>query len=214
MNEQQAANTENVPAVEQTPDTSANPAPTPDQAGGEGQEQQNGGEQQQQQEQVQTEKPDIPESADAYAIQIDGFDFDSFKTDNAEILKSFHAEGMTNKQVEAVVKAYDQHMQVNLEALQSEWGNEYQANVNLAHQAIQALGFKPEELDSPTAVIKLAAAIGKHIQEDLPANNTQQNGSESIEQLMMSEAYSNASHPDHKSVAARVSEYFQKSFPE
>jgi hypothetical protein len=212
MNEQQTTDTTNVQTTEQTTDTSANTATTTDQAGGTGQEQPNGAEQQQ--EQAQTETPDVPESADAYAIQLEGFDFDSFKTDNAEVLKAFHAEGMTNKQVEAVVKAYDQHMQVNLEALQSEWGAEYQANVNLANQAIQALGFKPEDLDSPTAVIKLAAAIGKHIQEDLPANNTQQSGGESIEQLMLSEAYSNASHPDHKSVAARVSEYFQKNFPE
>lgn len=160
-------------------------------------------------EQVAT---DLPKSHEAYKVEIDGFDFDAFKADNGEVLKDFHAQGMTNKQVESVVKAFDQHMQVNMEALQQEWGNDYQQNVNLASQAIKALGLTPEQIDSPTGVLRLAAAIGKHIQEDFPPQNTQQSGSESITQLMMSEAYSNPSHPDHKSVTQRVDAYYAKNY--
>lgn len=211
MDEQPIPNAENVPAVEPVP----TPAPTP---GAETQTvpgtettQQNPGEQE-----TQTTETDpataVPESADAYSVEIDGFDFDAFKADNAEVLQSFHAEGMTNKQVEAVVKAYEQHQSVQMEALQNEWGNDFGANVNLAKQAIEALGFQASDLDSPIGALKLAAAIGKHIQEDLPPSNTQQSGSETIQQLQMSEAYRNADHPDHKSVTQRVDAWYAKQY--
>lgn len=213
MDEQQTTDTSNVQTTEQT-QTTTPPAGTETQTvPGTETTQQNPSEQE-----TQTTETDpataVPESADAYSVEIEGFDFDAFKADNAEVLQSFHAEGMTNKQVEAVVKAYEQHQSVQMEALQEEWGNDFGANVNLAKQAIEALGFQASDLDSPIGALKLAAAIGKHIQEDLPPSNTQQSGSESIEQLMLSEAYSNANHPDHKSVAARVSQHFQKQFPE
>lgn len=154
----------------------------------------------------------IPESADAYEINIDGFDGDAFKTNNKEMFDSFHKAGMNNDQVTAVAQAYEQYTQVNIEALQEEWGGDFDVNVNLAGQAIKALGFDVADADSPTFAIKLAAAIGKQIQEDLPPQNTQQIGSESIQQLMMSEAYSNSSHPDHKSVAQQVDAYYAKQY--
>lgn len=211
MNEQQNPNPENVPAVEPVPTPEptpgAEPQPTPgtptaDPAPGEPSP-----------APVETDPAKaVPESADAYSVSIDGFDFDAFKEDNAEVLQSFHAEGMTNKQVEAVVKAYEQHQSVQMEALQEEWGNDFGANVNLAKQAIEALGFQASDLDSPIGALKLAAAIGKHIQEDLPPSNTQQNVGESVQQLMMSEAYLNDKHPDHKRVYAQVEQAYAKQY--
>lgn len=211
MDEQQNPNPENVPAVEPVPTSEptpgAEPQPTPgtppaDPAPGEPNA-----------APVETDPAKaVPESADAYSVEIDGFDFDAFKADNAEVLQSFHAEGMTNKQVEAVVKAYEQHQSVQMEALQEEWGNDFGANVNLAKQAIEALGFQASDLDSPIGALKLAAAIGKHIQEDLPPSNTQQNVGESVQQLMMSEAYLNDKHPDHKRVYAQVEQAYAKQY--
>lgn len=211
MDEQQNPNPENVPAVEPVstpePTPGAEPQPTPgtppaDPAPGEPNA-----------APVETDPAKaVPESADAYSVSIDGFDFDAFKADNAEVLQSFHAEGMTNKQVEAVVKAYEQHQSVQMEALQEEWGNDFGVNVNLAKQAIEALGFQASDLDSPIGALKLAAAIGKHIQEDLPPFNTQQNGGESVQQLMMSEAYLNDKHPDHKRVYAQVEQAYAKQY--
>lgn len=211
MDEQQNPNPENVPAVEPVPTPEptpgAEPQPTPgtppaDPAPGEPSP-----------APVETDPAKaVPESADAYSVEIDGFDFDAFKADNAEVLQSFHAEGMTNKQVEAVVKAYEQHQSVQMEALQEEWGNDFGANVNLAKQAIEALGFQASDLDSPIGALKLAAAIGKHIQEDLPPSNTQQNVGESVQQLMMSEAYLNDKHPDHKRVYAQVEQAYAKQY--
>lgn len=211
MDEQQTANTPDVQTTEQT-QTTTSPAGTETQpVPGADTTQQAPGEQE-----TQTTETDpataVPESADAYSVEIEGFDFDAFKADNAEVLQSFHAEGMTNKQVEAVVKAYEQHQSVQMGALQEEWGNDFGANVNLAKQAIEALGFQASDLDSPVGALKLAAAIGKHIQEDSPPQNTQQSGSETIQQLQMSEAYRNADHPDHKSVTQRVDAWYAKQY--
>lgn len=211
MDEQQTANTPDVQTTEQTQTTTPPAATETQTVPGTETTQQNPGEQE-----TQTTETDpataVPESADAYSVSIEGFDFDAFKADNAEVLQSFHAEGMTNKQVEAVVKAYEQHQSVQMEALQEEWGNDFGVNVNLAKQAIEALGFQASDLDSPVGALKLAAAIGKHIQEDSPPQNTQQSGSETIQQLQMSEAYRNADHPDHKSVTQRVDAWYAKQY--
>lgn len=211
MDEQQTANTPDVQTTEQTQTTTPPAATETQTVPGTDTTQQAPGEQE-----TQTTETDpataVPESADAYSVEIEGFDFDAFKADNAEVLQSFHAEGMTNKQVEAVVKAYEQHQSVQMEALQGEWGNDFGVNVNLAKQAIEALGFQASDLDSPVGALKLAAAIGKHIQEDLPPSNTQQSGSETIQQLQMSEAYRNADHPDHKSVTQRVDAWYAKQY--
>ncbi|EKE24534.1 MAG: hypothetical protein ACD_6C00097G0004 [uncultured bacterium] len=211
MDEQQTTDTPDVQTTEQT-QTTTPPAGTETQTvPGTETTQQNPGEQETQTTETDPAKA-VPESADAYSVSIDGFDFDAFKADNAEVLQSFHDEGMTNKQVEAVVKAYEQHQSVQMEALQEEWGNDFGANVNLAKQAIEALGFQASDLDSPIGALKLAAAIGKHIQEDSPPFNTQQNGGESIQQLIQSEAYLNDKHPDHKRVYAQVEQAYAKQY--
>ena len=202
----------NTPAVDDTANNT--PAPTDNNQHAPAADQNNTPADQSNQETTPAVVPNVPASAGDYEFNIDGFDADSFKTENGAVLDRFHSAGLTNEQASEVVKIWDEFQQVNLEALQQEWGAEYQANVNLAQQAIEALGFKPEDLDSPTAVIKLAAAIGKQIQEDLPPSNTQQSGAETIEQLMRSEAYSNASHPEHAATAARVRDWFAKSTPE
>ncbi|MCO8073150.1 hypothetical protein NI470_05345 [Acinetobacter lwoffii] len=211
MNEQQNPNPENIPAVEPVPTPEPTPGAEPQPAPGTPPADPAPGEPNPAPVETDPAKA-VPESADAYSVSIDGFDFDAFKEDNAEVLQSFHAEGMTNKQVEAVVKAYEQHQSVQMEALQEEWGNDFGANVNLAKQAIEALGFQASDLDSPIGALKLAAAIGKHIQEDLPPSNTQQNVGESVQQLMMSEAYLNDKHPDHKRVYAQVEQAYAKQY--
>lgn len=211
MDEQQTTDTSNVQTTEQTQTTAPVAGTETQTVPGAETTQQNAGEQE-----TKTTEADpattVPESAEAYSVEIEGFDFDAFKADNAEVLQSFHAEGMTNKQVEAVVKAYEQHQSVQMEALQQEWGEQFNSNIGLAKNALEALGFDAKELDSPIGALKLAAAIGKHIQEDLPPSNTQQSGSETIQQLMMSEAFSNASHPDHKSVTQRVDAWYAKQY--
>lgn len=208
MNEQQTTDTTNVQTTEQTADTSANQTAATEQTGGAGQEQQTGDEQQQQEE---TQTPNVPASGSEYEITIDGFDVNAFKAENGAVLDRFHEAGLTNEQASEVVKIWDEFQQTNIEALQQEWGDDYAVNVNHAKQAAEALGFKPEDLDSPTAIIKMAAEVSKRfLQEDTPPPNTQQSGGSDIQSLISSEAYMNESHPDHARVYAQVVAHFEK----
>ena len=116
---------------------------------------------QQQQENNQVQTPNVPATAGEYEINVDGFDVDAFKTENGAVLDRFHAVGLDNDQVSEVVKIWDEFQQTNIESLQTEWGNDFAVNVGFAQNAIKALGFKPEELDSPTALIRFASAVGK-----------------------------------------------------
>lgn len=155
---------------------------------------------------------DLPESADAYAPDLDGFDFDAFKEQNSEVLEQFHGAGLTNTQLTAVLSAFNEHTQVNIEALQNDWGGEYQQNLSFANQAVQAAGLDMKDVDSPTFGIRLAAHFGKALQEDLPPSNTHQSGAESIADLISSEAYLDPKHADHKKVYAQVQDFYAKQY--
>ena len=154
----------------------------------------------------------IPVTAGEYEINVDGFDVDKFKTENNAVLERFHGAGLNNDQVSEVVKIWDEFQQTNIESLQQEWGNDFNVNVSHAKHAIEALGFKPEDLDTPTALIKFASAVGKTLQEDLPPGNTQQNAAESVESLRLSEAYNDPKHPEHKAVMAKIEKAYQKQY--
>lgn len=155
----------------------------------------------------------VPESADAYAIGIDGFDMDGFKESNPEVFGKFHEAGISNDQATAVLKIWDEYNQIQVEALQEEWGGEFNQNLRFAQQAAKAAGLSDADLDSPTMGLKLAAFYGKQLQEDMPpAGNTQQSGAESIQQLMRSEAFLNPSHPEHAQVSQKVDAWYDKNF--
>lgn len=161
---------------------------------------------------TQEEKPNLPESADKYEVTLDGFDFESFKANesNKSFLENAHKAGISNEQLGVVLEAYDQHTAVQLEQLQTEWGGDFDANIRLAQQAVQAAGLDPKDVDSPTFGIRLAAYYGKALQEDMPPLNTQQSDAESVSDLIASEAYMNESHPDHKRVYAQVQKHYAK----
>ena len=156
----------------------------------------------------------LPESADKYEVTLEGFDFESFKADesNKSFLENAHKAGISNEQLGVVLDAYDQHTAVQLEQLQTEWGGDFDANIRLAHQAVQAAGLDPNEVDSPTFGIRLAAYYGKALQEDMPPLNTQQSGATNIKELQASEAYMNESHPDHKATYAKVQKWYQDQY--
>ena len=156
--------------------------------------------------------PNVPATAGEYEINVDGFDVDKFKTEDNAVLARFHGAGLNNDQVSEVVKIWDEFQQTNIESLQQEWGNDFNVNVSHAKHAIEALGFKPEDLDTPTALIKFASAVGKTLQEDLPPGNTQQNAAESVESLRLSEAYNDPKHPEHKAVMAKIEKAYQKQY--
>lgn len=165
-----------------------------------------------QETETQEQKTDLPESADKYEVNLDGFDFDAFKADegNKAFLENALKAGISNEQLGVVLQAYEQHTAVQLEALQAEWGGEFDQNLRLAKQAVEAAGLDPKEIDSPTFGIRLAAHFGKALQEDMPPQNTQLGGGSSITELMLSEAYMNPSHPDHKRVYAQVEKHYSQ----
>lgn len=153
---------------------------------------------------------DLPESADAYAPELEGFDFDAFKEQNSEVLEAFHGAGLTNTQLTAVLSAFNEHNQVNIEALQNDWGGEYQQNLSFANQAVQAAGLDMKDVDSPTFGIRLAAHFGKALQEDLPPAGIGKDSGEDIKDILSSEAYMNLNHPEHKQAYAKAMAYYAK----
>ena len=160
--------------------------------------------------------PKAPESPDEYKVELDGFDFEAFKADefNVQFLQEAHQAGFTNEQLSVALKAHEQYTAVAVDALKEEWGGDFEKNINLAKQAFAAAGMETNQIDSPTAALRLAAFVGSKLGEDMPPLNVHQNGTESIAELMASEAYMNERHPDHKRVYAQVSSYYAKMNPE
>lgn len=178
-----------------------------------------------------------PESADGYEVNVEGFNYDEFKAipENQEFIERAHKAGLNNDAFNFLLGEYSQLLPALMEqtqhldneacisAMTETWGGETQANFGFAqaaaNNAIQNGILSQEEVNSPEfgnnpLVLKMAAYFGKQLQEDTPPNNTQQSGAEDIQSLMQSEAYSNASHPDHARVAAKVSAFFKKNTPE
>jgi hypothetical protein len=59
--------------------------------------------------------------------------------------------------------------------------------------------------------VLFAATIGKEMGEDIPPNTGGQGGNaESINELLVSEAYTNPKHPQHSAVSERVRRHFER----
>lgn len=142
-------------------------------------------------------------------------------------LKDAHASGLTQKQVDFVMgKYFDIVPQLAGESkklsndecvadLRNEWktDDQYKAEVSKAFKAAQAYGGSDteallNEYGNDPRVIRLLARVGGELGEDSSLNpgGTIQGG-QTVEQLMMSEAYSNPKHADHARVSAQVKAY-------
>ncbi|SSQ10001.1 Uncharacterised protein [Acinetobacter baumannii] len=167
-----------------------------------------------------------PKSVDEYKVEREGFDFEEFKKDesNNSFLKSAHAQGITNKQLDFLLSEYDKRAvdlvsnssQIDtdstVQTLQSDWGDKYEANIFNAVKAARACGITDEQINDPmignnVAFIKMAAYFGSQMTEDKPINNGTPVNVD-IQSLMRSEAFFNAKHPDHKSVKAQIDSYY------
>lgn len=167
-----------------------------------------------------------PKTVDEYKIEREDFDFNEFKTDesNQAFLKSAHAHGITNKQMDFLLSEYDKRAvdlvstssQMDTDTvvttLQSEWGDSYQANIFNAIKAAKSAGITDDQINDPMvgnnlALIKLAAHFGSQMIEDKPVNNGTA-VSEDITSLMRSEAFFNSRHPDYKVTKARIDAHY------
>lgn len=178
-----------------------------------------------------------PESVEGY--QLDGkaiaedFDAEAFMADetNKGFLAKAHAHGMTNKQVQMVVEHALKEFAPGLmgggqaldkdgciQSLQGEiWkdAGEYKQNMAAANRMFSSLPDSLREqvdkrLGNDPLFIQVAALFGKEMAEDTPATGAASGQDQAaIEELMMSEAYKNEKHPQHKAVSERVKRYFE-----
>ena len=167
-----------------------------------------------------------PKTEDEYTTEREGFSFDEFKQDegNKAFLKSAHAHGITNKQMDFLLSEYESRAvdlvstssaldtDTTVEALQSEWGKDYESNIFNAVKAAKACGISEDQISDPlignnVAFIKMAAYFGSQLNEDKPISNGSVVSTD-IQSLMRSEAFFNVKHPDHKSVKAQIDSYY------
>ncbi|WHP06856.1 hypothetical protein QLH32_05125 [Acinetobacter corruptisaponis] len=196
---------------------------------------QDGGEQGNQGQGNNSDTPKVPESADGYEVNIDGFDFNEFKgiEENKAFLDEAHKAGLSNEQLGFVLGKYNeiipQLMEANahldnescIQTMTEAWGNDTQTNFGFAKAAADnaiANGIlTAEEVNSPQfgnnpLVLKMAAYFGQQLGEDTPPKNTHQSGGTDVQSLMSSEAYLSDKHPDHARVTAQVQNWYQKQY--
>lgn len=177
----------------------------------------------------------VPESIDGYEVNVDGFDYDEFKAipENKEFLERAREAGLDSKGLNFLLGEYNQLIpnlmagnaaldnEACITAMKESWGEQTDSNFKFAQAAannvIQNGILTAEEVNSPEfgnnpLVLKMAAYFGQQLQEDTPPSNTQQNGAVDVQSLMKSEAYLNASHPDHKRVYEQVVQSYQKQY--
>lgn len=134
-----------------------------------------------------------PKTPEEYApkIELEGFNWDEFKTDPEMqgFLKAAHSKGITNDQMSFVLGEYLQRAPALMQGakqlddkaaaaeLRQTWktDDEFNQNVGLAFKAFSAFASeadraKIDEIGNNPIVLRLLANIGKEMQEDSPAN--------------------------------------------
>jgi hypothetical protein len=145
----------------------------------------------------------------------------------AAFRKKAHEAGFSQKQFDLAVgqyleiapslvggaKALDAESTVG--QLKTEWGADFDANINAARRAARTFGadIGPEldaELGNHPVFLKFLAKVGAELQEDRPPSAAVGASAEDVNALMASEAYLNAAHKDHASVSRKVQAHFSK----
>jgi len=172
-----------------------------------------------------------PEKEDGYKLDYSKFpEGVKIEADREKsFLKSCHAMGMTNKQVQGVMDRYADliseglQLQANqkqtvTDALKKEWGDNFEANLGLAQKAFLVYADEKDKANidqfgNNPAVLRLLSKIGKEIggEDREPIGGSGASG-EDIEVIMRSEAYWNEKHPEHKLVKQKVQAYYQKKY--
>jgi len=146
-----------------------------------------------------------------------------------EFRQTAHALGLSQKQVAGLIKMYDgqmanglatavqkadQERQTNLAALKTEWGDNYDANVNQAVMALNVLDPKQELSKSIPAgnpafiklLSKVATMIGGDAMVRQPGGGSQLTDIEAqMSAIQNNPAYRNPANPDQKRLIAQYS---------
>lgn len=172
-----------------------------------------------------------PKSVDEYKVEVADFDYEEFKADesNKAFLDEALSKGITSSQLNFLISTYNQRAselvvsanQIDTESvvsgLQTEWGKDYEKNMQLAYKASVAAGLSDSELNDPSignnpALIKLAAYYGRQLGEDNTPSAYATAGGTDIEALMKSPAYFDSKHPDHTRTKETVNAAYAKGF--
>lgn len=175
-----------------------------------------------------------PKSAEEYQINVPD-QFKEFVDPNADpLLKEFtqaaHTAGLTQKQIDFVMGEYFKRAPQLVEGsrqlseeecttqLQAEWKTpeQYKAEVGKAYKAAVGYGGSDAEgivkdYGNDPRIVRLLARVGAEMGEDSSVKAEGGiAGGQSVESLMMSEAYTNPKHADHARVSKQVQEHFAK----
>ena len=159
------------------------------------------------------------------------------------LLKSLHAAGMTNKQVQTVINKYAEAVKAGLEIqgqqatqkagevaatveaeLKTAWGADHDANVAAAQRGFNHLADDADRADikkigvdqgaTYRILMKVLAKVGAGISEDVQVNLGESAVlNADLSVLMKSEAYLKADHPEHEATVAKVTALYNKLNP-
>lgn len=174
-----------------------------------------------------------PKTAEEYAIEVPDALKETWNPKDdpllGDFLKDAHAAGLTQKQVDLVMGKYFEmapalvngSRQLSADEcvtdLRSEWKTEdqYKAEVGKAYKAAMAYGDKDadaiiKDYGNDPRIVRFMARVGNELGEDRSLNpGGSQQGGQSVESLMQSEAYNNPKHADHARISAQVQRHFQ-----
>lgn len=175
-----------------------------------------------------------PKSADDYTTTVPDAFKDVWQEDDR--FKAFKADaigaGLTQKQFDFVVGKYfgvvpelvQGAAQLDAakatEELRQVWttDSEFKANVGDALKAFEKYAdpadmARIDEIGNNPVVLRILAKVGKETQE--AGGITQQGastGADNVQDLLRSDAYLNAKHPDHKATSAKVQAFYAKKY--
>lgn len=174
-----------------------------------------------------------PKTAEEYAIAVPDALKETWNPKEdpllGDFLKDAHAAGLTQKQVDLVMGKYFEmapalvngSRQLSADEcvtdLRSEWktDEQYKAEVGKAYKAAVAYGDKDadaiiKDYGNDPRIVRFMARVGNELGEDRSLNpGGSQQGGQSVESLMQSEAYNNPKHADHARISAQVQRHFQ-----
>ena len=178
---------------------------------------------------------DIPPKVAAdYTVEVPDALKDAWKPEEDGLLSAFkdkaHKAGFTQAQFDLAIGEYLQVVPNLLAAtsrmstddcvadLKKDWATDetYKAQVGNAYRALasfagdQTEGLMADYGNDPRFV-RMMAKIGGELTEDSALDpGQQQSNAETVNGLMMSEAYTNPKHPDHAKVSRQIANHFEK----
>ena len=173
-----------------------------------------------------------PETAEGY--QLERFLPETHEENRealAPILAKFHAAGLTNKQVQAVMNVFGEQFGVGIanekaafDAAQTQlkeaWGDNYESNHTDMRKAVavyadgderKQLEENPKYMNDPL-LANFLAKVGADLGEDRLPVEFQASGGEDIDALRKSEAYTNPRHADHRATVEKVNAAYRRGY--